>query len=217
MSQSVSLARYTSEIETGKRSIAVAAGLGAAGNSDNAAELLMQPENANGEALGPPTELGPPTATDRDDETTQVDCRVETAVPVGTRSILVTLEATGIPGEPSTAMASSINVSSFFALAGVGPAEDPAQGRNCWVPGQLVTPSDPGTSPSPGASPPQDPPGSAHPGESSKAKLLRRKLAKVLAACKKVRAVKKRRACIRAAKARYAQRRFGAKAQVPFN
>ena len=205
MSQEVSFARYVPEIEAGTEPVVVHVSLGGAGSEENGAEMIVQPEDANGVPLGPSVQLGPPTAADRKDQATIVSCHITFTAPVGMRSILTTIEAAGTaPGQPSSAMATSVSLQDLEMVAAIrGPREEPAQGPNCYVPGPPLTFGSP-PAPAPPASHPADPPNRAKP-------LTRvQKLAKALAACKKVRTARKRRACIRTTKARYTQRRFGA-------
>lgn len=198
MTQNVSFARYASQIEAGTEPIAISAVLGSAGSKDDGAELLAQPEDAEGKALGPPTQLGPPTAADRGGQATLIGCRVQLTAPIGTRSVLITLQATGAAGEPSTAMANSIIVSNLLVVDGGGNFEVPAQGQNCYV-------SRPSSLPPP-AQAPAAPLQSSLPG-TVKPPNNRQKLTEALAACRKAHHARRRRACVRAAKKRYSPRR----------
>jgi hypothetical protein len=205
MSQDVSLARYAPTIESSAETIYVALSAGSAGSNDEGAEMLAQPEDGSGGPLGAPTQLGPPTAIDRKDQATLIDCHAQFTAPVGTRSVLLTLEATGAPGQPSTAMADSIYVvPGLVAEAAVGPGYERAQGQNCYILAPLPSLPPPTTGPSHS----QDP-GSAHTSPSTPAKPLTRaeKLAKALVVCKHAHTAKKRRACAKAAEARYGRLR----------
>jgi hypothetical protein len=206
MTQDVSFARYDAQIETGTGSIAISASLGSAGSNNNGAEILAQPEDAEGNPLGPPTQLGPPTAADREDKTTLIECMVQFTAPVRTRSVLITLQATGTPGEPSTAMASGIFVSNILIVPLVLHfGEMPAQGQHCrivrppttWPPLTTEVPADPHQS---------NPPNTVTPHN------YRQKLTKALAACKKMHNTKRRHACASAAKKRYSPPRRKTKA-----
>jgi hypothetical protein len=196
MSQVVSFARYTSSIEAGTEPVGISAALGSAGAEEGGAELLVQPQAANGEPLGSAVQLGPATAADRQDGPTLVGCWVQIVAPRGMRSVSVTLRATGKPGSPSTAMANAIYVSDLLAVA--DQVQERAQGPNCWLDGTLANVRPPGpTEPrhsAPGGS------GSTPPPSGKSRQMQRKWLAKVLTTCRKLRPKKKRTACIAAAK-----------------
>jgi len=131
LTQTVSLAGLTAAIEEGHEPLSVQADLGGAGSETDGMELLMQPQGASGEALGPPVQLGPPTATDRKDEVTMLLCSATITAPVGTRSALITLLAVGNPGATT---ASADNIQLFdgeLATTTILYSGPPPEGPNC--------------------------------------------------------------------------------------
>jgi hypothetical protein len=195
MSQDVSFARFAASSEAGTEPVAVRATLGSAGTDNEGAELLVQPEDANGNPLGPSVQLGPATATDRNDQAKLVECRDLFTAPAGMHSVLVTLVATGPAGNPSTAMAGTISVSDEFVLPTETQTE--GQGPHCFVPAPLMA----GTSPRLPVQPSIVP---ATPPTTPKPATRAQKLAKAIEVCDKLRRQRKRTACIKAARARFA-------------
>jgi hypothetical protein len=200
MTQDVSVAQDAAEIDAGKQPMSAAASLGAAGSGNEGAEMLLQPENASGEPLGGAVTLGPPTAKDREDKASLVRCWANFIAPVGMRSVLVTIDATGNQGQPSTAIADSVSVfSDSLGIAADGPGPVPGQGPNCYVPGPGV--------PAPGGithATPLSEPEQYEPSGLAKPPLTRaQKLAQALHACKKIHRNKKRKACERTAQTHY--------------
>ena len=222
MTQEVSFADLASSIDAGQQPIYALAALGAAGSGNDGAELVVQPQNAQGDPLGSPIQLGPPTAQDREDQAKLVACTTQFTAPVGMRSALVTLEATGTPGTPSTAMGDEILLADSLSFADDAPVE-PAQGPNCLIPV-------PGYSPPTASGPTGGPPPSSstvttttsttthrtssspaphlpatkprkHSTRASRARLRAR--AKAIAACQKL-PRHKRSKCVKAAERRYA-------------
>lgn len=202
MTQDVSLARDATGIDAGKQPVSASAKLGAAGGGDEGAEMVLQPENGSGEPLGAALTVGPPTAADRDGKAALVSCWINFTAPVGMRSVLVTIEATGAGGQPSTAMADSISVSEYvFAVATIGGGG--AVRENCLVPGPGELPPGGGIA----LATPLPKPAHHEPSAIAKQPLTRtQKLAQALRACKKIRHDRKRKACVRAARTRYGQR-----------
>jgi hypothetical protein len=150
LTQTVPLADLAATIDAGQQPLSIGADLGGAGSGPDGMELLMQPQGASGEPLGPPVQLGPPTATDRKDEATMLVCYATITAPVGTRSALITLLAVGNPGTATTANADNIWLDGEGELASEsilygGP---PIEGAHCKH--RIILPPEP----KPGGPPP---------------------------------------------------------------
>jgi hypothetical protein len=110
LTQQVSVAGLAPQIDGGGQMFTVRAMLGGAGPGADGVELLVQPQNTAGEALGSPVQLGPPTAAEREDQATMLYCSALMTVPVGMRSASITLRAVGSPNAATTGDADNLEL-----------------------------------------------------------------------------------------------------------
>jgi hypothetical protein len=145
LTQVVPLSDLAGTIDAGQQPLSINAVLGGAGSGPDGMELSMQPQGASGEPLGPPVQLGPPTAADREDRATFVRCYATVTAPAGTRSALITLLAVGNPGAATTAIADNVELIDVElateAILWPGP---PIQGPHCH--NRLLLPPEPKSS-----------------------------------------------------------------------
>lgn len=151
--QDVSFADLAAQIDAGSQPIGISARLGASDAGGDGMELVVQPLDAVGAAIGTATQLGPPTAADRQGEgVTLLECRARPIAPAGMRSVRVTMRAVGAPTGPNSAIADQVNIADELYASTVDYGNQPAQAPNCLV--RRPAPPTPGPEPS---SPPSTP------------------------------------------------------------
>jgi hypothetical protein len=118
-SQTVDVSGSASQIDTGQGSSHLSADLGGAGAFDDRMAATATFVGDGGGELGS-VSIGPVTAADRHDVTTLLPRSATAAVPVGTRAIRVTLNATESDSGPTYAFADNVKLT-----LDLPPAEPP--------------------------------------------------------------------------------------------
>ncbi len=145
--QSVDLSDLAATIDSGAQPLSVGGLLGGRGGQDGGARLVAQPLDAAGAALGAPYVVGHPTDRDRQSRTALLPCNIHNQIaPVGTRAVLVRLEAVG----HGLADRLFLSTERFAFTAALHAPTRVADGPRCLT-GELVGPWPPGAPPAPPA------------------------------------------------------------------
>lgn len=100
--QVIDLSGVTPSIDAGGQPLSAGGTFGGWAGQSGAARLVMQPLDASGAALGTPLIAGPPSDRDRQEQTKLLACHANGTAPVGTRSVLLRVDANGVGGLADT-------------------------------------------------------------------------------------------------------------------
>lgn len=110
-SQTVDVSPYASDIDSGQISAGLSGWLGGFSTQEDNMKVTAAFYDGAEQPLGTPISIGPVSAADRNDESTLVPRFVEGPVPVGTRSIVVTMLATRFEGSDNDGAADLLRLS----------------------------------------------------------------------------------------------------------
>lgn len=132
ITQTIHVGDLSASIDAGQRpTLAYGGDFGAQAGSEDTSRITVQPQDDSGAPTADAQIVGQPTAADRDNQTTLLNCIGWLQLPPRTRAVQVTLQALGATAT-STAMADSLFLTSErVAIPAISESTVPAQGPGC--------------------------------------------------------------------------------------